>query len=182
MGQHWPKTGPNYAPAYQVSGIPFVTSSLINEVPGIDLNSASPEPISVTFPFVTKYVTVRNIGANELRVGFSKRGMFAPGERLPSTLGGGQKGLLTADDHRNFFLIPSASATKAQNPDTFGTVVKLDVRCKEIFFMSDAAHNTPASAHATGFSLIAGLTTIPSSEFPILTASLDGTSSFEGIG
>jgi len=182
MSINWPKSGPSFVPAYQVSGIPFVTSSAASEVKGIDANSASPEPVSVSFPFVTKHITIRNTGANELRVGFSKRGLFAPGERLPASLGGAAKTALTATDNRNFFLIPSASATKAQNPDTFGTVINLDIRCKEIFFMSNASDNTPGAAHATSFSILAGLTMIPSGDFPSLTGSVNGTSSFEGVG
>jgi len=184
MSLKWPKTGPNFTPAYQVSGIPFVTSSAANEVKGIDGNSASPEPVEVKFPYVTKYVIVRNTGANELRVGFSARGMFAPGERLSTTLGGAAKGALSLTDNRNYFLIPSSSgATKTNNPSGLaGTSVTLDVRCKSIFFVSNASDNSPGNAQASSFSLLAGLTTIPSSNFPILTGSLNGTGSFEGIG
>ena len=183
MSQNHPKAGPNFAPAYQISGIPFVTSSAPGEVKGIDSNGASPEPISVKFPHVTKYVTIRNTGVNELRVGFSARGMFAPGERLPASLGGAAKPAITANDHKNYFLIPSQSATKAQNPDTFGTIVTLDVRCKEIFFQSNGVGaDGTAGAVSTDFSMLAGLTMIPSSNFPILTGSVLGTSSFEGIG
>ena len=54
MGINWQKAGPNHVPAYQMSGIPFVTSSATTEVPRGD--NASPTPIQVDFPFVTKNV------------------------------------------------------------------------------------------------------------------------------
>jgi hypothetical protein len=54
--------------AYQVSGKPFATSSIT--VPG----SAS-EPIEITFPTVTRSITIRNDHASlALRVGFSAHG------------------------------------------------------------------------------------------------------------
>ena len=35
MSFNHPKAGPNYVPAYQISGIPFVTSSIDHEVPDL---------------------------------------------------------------------------------------------------------------------------------------------------
>ncbi len=184
MSINWPKSGPGYVPAYQVSGIPFVTSSAANEISGPDLNTTSDEPIAVEFPFVTKYVTVRNTGPNNIRIGFSKRGIFAPGEFLPLSLGGAAKTTKSATDHRNYFLIPSSSAsTKTNNPsNNAGAVITLDVRCKKLFFMADTPHNSPELIHSSSFSLIAGLTMIESSQFPSLTGSINGTGSFEGVG
>jgi len=49
-----------------------------------------------------------------------------------------------------------------------------DMRCKEIYFTGGSG--------ATAFKIIAGLTTIPASNFPILTGSIDGTGSFDGVG
>jgi hypothetical protein len=81
MSFNHPKAGPNYVPAYQVSGIPFVTSSVAQEVQGPHSNGVS-VPASISFPYVTKFVTVRNTGTKGLRVGFSADGVVAPGERL----------------------------------------------------------------------------------------------------
>ena len=177
MSSNWQKSGPNHVPAYQASGIPYVTSSAASEVPGIDGNSASSEPIAVHFPYVTKYVTVRNTGINELRIGFSVRGMFAPEERQPASLSGAAKADVSATDHKNYFLIPTGSGDARA-----GSIQTFDVRCKSIYFMSDASDNSPGAAQATSFSLFAGLTTIPAGDFPILTGSINGTSSFEGVG
>jgi len=49
-----------------------------------------------------------------------------------------------------------------------------DIRCKEIYLTGDSG--------AASFKIIAGLTTIPASNFPIYTGSIDGTGSFDGVG
>jgi hypothetical protein len=54
------RVGLNHVGAYQVSGIPFVTASSA----GI-----------ISFPYVTKNVTITNTGANPLNIGFSALGV-----------------------------------------------------------------------------------------------------------
>ena len=99
-------------------------------------------------------------------------------ERLPASLGGAQKDNETNIHTANFFLIPSASLNDGTENHS-ATIQTFDVRCKEIFFVSNAPAASPdAAANCTGFSLLAGLTTIKSSEFPTLT----GSNGFEGIG
>ncbi len=170
------KAGPNSVPAYQMSGIPFVTSSVANEVPGPDDDSVS-LPVRVQFPFVTKFITVRNTGTNELRVGFSADGVVAPGEQLAS-----ENTEKAADTGRNYFLIPSASVTSNADPNYANlnnTIQTFEVRCKEIYFLSNAVkNNSPGIPQSTSFSLLAGLTLIDAKEFPALT----GSSGFEGVG
>jgi hypothetical protein len=156
MSFNHPKAGANSVPAYQMSGIPFVTSSATSEVPRGD--NASPTPIQVDFPFVTKNVKVRNIGAGSLRVSFSALGGITPGQ--------GTKG---ASLTSNYFLIPPKD--DAGNAGSDNSIVDFDVRCKSIFFTAEGA--------TTGFSLFAGLTRIDKSQFPVLTGSV---TSFEGIG
>jgi len=63
----YPKAGLGNVGSYQASAVPFLTSSLA--VPG----SAS-APIVVEFPNVTRFVVVKNTGAEELRFGFSEAG------------------------------------------------------------------------------------------------------------
>ena len=58
------RSGLGYAPAYQVSGKPYA-------VGGIDATTAA----SVVFPTVTRWVTISNTGAQNLKVGFSLRGV-----------------------------------------------------------------------------------------------------------
>jgi hypothetical protein len=180
MSTNWPKAGPNHLPSYQISGIPFVTSSAAGEVPGPDSDSVS-APVKVKFPFVTNFLTIHNTGRNGLRVGFSQDGVIAPGERRAtvdadkvgidrSTAGSGSYG------GRNYFLIPTGSANTG-----FGDCIQtFNVRCKEVYFLSNAGENsTPTSAGlSTDFSIFAGLTTIDSGVFPLLT----GSNGFPGVG
>ncbi len=71
MSMNHPKTGPNFAPAYQTSGVPYVTSSAANEVP---INTGV--PIKLEIPFVTKFFQIENTDLNgKLRVGFSLHGV-----------------------------------------------------------------------------------------------------------
>ena len=56
MGTNWAKPGRGHAPSYQVSGVPFVTSSANNEVKG---HQTGNEPIHVSFPFVTRWFAIR---------------------------------------------------------------------------------------------------------------------------
>lgn len=58
----WPEPGFNFTPAYQISGLPYVTSS-----------TATGAPYHVTFPYVTKFITIRADGA-ALHVGFTVNG------------------------------------------------------------------------------------------------------------
>ena len=62
------KSGLGLVSAYQVSGRPFVTSSLV--VP-----AESGTPLEISFPNVTRSLTVRNDGSATIRVGFSATGV-----------------------------------------------------------------------------------------------------------
>ena len=54
--------------SYQVSGIPFLTSSVVAPV-------SSGTPVRIDFPEVTQRIIVENIGSEHLRVGFSANGV-----------------------------------------------------------------------------------------------------------
>lgn len=167
MSFNHPKAGPNSVPAYQMSGIPFVTSSVsATEVPGPGAGAA---PIQISFPYVTKFLTIRNTGAKELRVAFSYTGSYAPGETMSH---GAALDFHAGDTStgRHYFLIPTGSG----NQGFSGDIQTFDVRCKKLFLLGDGG--------TTGFSLLAGLTTIQSAQFPILTGSVGGVIGFEGVG
>ncbi len=154
------KSGPNSVPAYQMSGVPFLTSSIsATEVPNEAAGDVA--PIVVSFPYVTKFVKIRNTGGNGLRVAFSFTGSYEPGRVVK---GGATK---PASLGRNYFVIPTAAAGK-ESTQTF------EFRCKKLFLLGDGG--------TTGFDLAAGLTTIRSDQFPELTGSVNGAIAFEGIG
>lgn len=177
MSQNWPKSGPNYVPAYQTSGIPFVTSSVAFEVRAISTSTAQAvdlNPAVVSFPYVTKFITVRNTGQNELRMGFSARGLYDPGDELPE-LAGSTGGSAKGNNGSNYFLIPTASDGNTSATHTF------DIRCTRLFFITNQKHASPMTQDITlsgSFSILAGLTTIDSSEFPTLS----GSNGFIGVG
>ena len=175
MSFNHPKAGPNLVGAYQMSGIPFVTSSATGEVPCADTNNQS-TPIKVAFPFVTRFLTIRNTGINELRVGFSPDGVIKLGER---------RGTVDADKTfggDNFFLIPASGSSTTAVSSTPGseTIQTFEIRCKEVYFLSNHPKNAApdAAARSTDFSLLAGLTPINATEFPLLT----GSNGFSGVG
>ena len=60
------KNGIGNSAAYQVSSIPYATASL---------SVGTSSVVAVDFPTITKFITVRNDGANELRIGFSSLGV-----------------------------------------------------------------------------------------------------------
>ena len=73
MATNHPKAGPNSVPAYQLSGVPYVTSSAASEAPAT--NTAYLIPVKHEFPYVTRFFQVECTNASHgLRVGFSLSG------------------------------------------------------------------------------------------------------------
>lgn len=65
----WPYAGLGHAPSYQVSGIPFLTTS--TNIPG-----HGGTPLKISFPYVTKEFTVHLVNKNEqLKIGLSLNGV-----------------------------------------------------------------------------------------------------------
>ena len=153
--KNWQGQGPNYVPAYQASGTPFVTSS--------DGNNVDDMPRRISFPYVTRFFQVTNTGARPLRVGFSENGIQGAGG---SVSGSAYERL---GKSKNYIVI-SGSAGDGTTTATGGTV-RLELRCKELWVMADGSDNT-------GFSLVAGLTGIHHTQFPNLT----GSNGFQGVG
>ena len=138
----------NYAPAYQTSAFPFATSSVAGEV-------TTATPIRVKFPFITRWVVVKNTGTNALKIGFTRNGTLGP-------LGLADEPYVLTGSNANFFVVGTSGSES--------TTPRLEVKCSEMWFLAD--DNT------TGFSLLAGYTTIPETQFMVLT----GTNEFQGVG
>ena len=71
----WPNPGLGSVGSYQMSGIPYASSSIT-----VPVNSST--PLKIQFPYVTKFVTVvnENTGTNvAMRIGFSVLGISGSG-------------------------------------------------------------------------------------------------------
>lgn len=125
-----PNSGIHFVPAYQISGIPYVTSS--------DCTNAAAR--GVFFPMVTRHFTVVNREASTpLMVAFTSGGLDTA------------KG--------NLFYVPG------------GTILgPVEIRTDKLFFASTDAPNH-------NFSVMAGLTSIDSGEWPVT-----GSNGFPGVG
>jgi len=128
------QTGPNFTPAYQSSGTPFVTGSTGSQ-------SLKGTAQKIEFPYVTRFFQIDCYGPGPLYYAFSENGITDnPG---------------TADNR--MYLT--------------GSSPRLEVRCKEMWFVKAGGPNTD-------FTLIAGLTGISENQFPSLT----GSEGYKGIG
>lgn len=70
-----PRPGLNYTPAYQASGIPFLSSNI-----AIAASGSGVRPVSVCFYNVTKFITIKNevsttLASAPLYFGFSEAGL-----------------------------------------------------------------------------------------------------------
>ena len=162
-----PGNNHNYVPAYQQSGIPYVTSSQPQEV--LFAVQGSQNPVHVHFPYVTRWIMVRNIGPENLRVGFTSNGVMGPLEDAPHGYN------LTASNANYFIISPTGSVNAALggfgNCNTMGP---LEIKCTDLYFSAHTA------SHATGFSVIAGYTNVPRQQFLHLTGA--SGSDFRGVG
>ena len=131
MGLNNPAWGEGFVPAYQMSAMPYVTSS------NVSLGATR----EISFNYVTKFFTVKNTGAstNVLAVGFTQNGML-PG-------------------NSNFFTLSGSEAFSGE------------IRTSKLFISGSAGATT-------SFTLVAGLTNIPVSNFLLVT----GSNGFSGVG
>ena len=112
MGTKYSNPGPNFTPAYQLSGVPYVTSSA-----GAHINAT---PVEIEFPFVTRFFEVTNTSDQVMRVGFSSNGVNGRASAEEKT------------DLRNHYLIVSGGVTTG----------RLELRCKNLFFRAETNAKT----------------------------------------
>lgn len=72
MSLNYPQIGEGYSPAYQISAIPFVTSSNISEG----------EVQEITFTNITRFFEIKNTGTEDLAFGFTYNGVIG-GNKFP---------------------------------------------------------------------------------------------------
>ena len=111
MGTEYKNPGPNFTPAYQLSGVPFVTSSASEHI--------NATPMEITFPYVTRFFDVTNLSTNPMRIGFSENGINGRAEAEDKT------------NLRNHYFILSGTTSTG----------RLELRCKSVFFRADINAN-----------------------------------------
>ena len=141
--------GASFVPAYQISGVPFATGSNGTNITNL--------PVKINFPYATRFFQVTNTSEATLRIGFTENGV--------NGVGGSVSGSTAGYHTQNYFIVSGSG-------NGLASTVRLELRCKQLWIRSDAVATT------SGFSLIAGLTAVEASQFPILT----GSQGFQGVG
>jgi hypothetical protein len=111
-----PFMGPGDVPSYQMSAIPYVTSSGPQEVAG--------EAIKIEFPNVTRFIIVSNTGLSPMKMGFTLNGVTGSGASVS-----GSAHEQVADHNNSFYVGPGA------------TTGRLELRVKEIYFVEAVPAN-----------------------------------------
>ena len=119
----------------------------------ITLTSVGTTSVKVSFPYVTRWVVVSatdGATAGHVRIGFSENGT-------------------EGDVTNNYYLLPLTEVDGSTVHS--GQTPRLELRCKELWIRGD-------TETISTISIVAGMTGIAWSEFPVLTGSMG----FKGIG
>tara|TARA_E500000331_G_scaffold345162_1_gene382403 strand:- start:1123 stop:1635 length:513 start_codon:yes stop_codon:yes gene_type:complete len=168
---YWTKPNHTFVAEYQQSSLPFVTSSVGTG----EVTNVATAVVSISFPGVSRWVEIRNVGAGDLRVGFTANGVIGKGgvtgsnpidgQALP-VVAGYAKQREEQGNHANYFLLSASNdSTAGQN------TCRWEIKTTKLFF---SAHTSTA----TDFSVIAGITTVPKGHF----VDLSGSAGFRGVG
>jgi len=184
MGLKWPEPGINHVPSYQVSGMPFITRSVQEEVPYASPADPVGSSIKVEFPFVTSWVQIKNISTTKkiingyhtspvLMFGFTANGVAGPPPSIPdhAAAKASTEAYVTNDIHWAYIKRAVAITPGVKTP-------RMPIRCKEIYLSTQRSDLAPHLDSYAAFEVIAGLTNIPRDSFPTLT----GSDGFEGVG
>lgn len=144
--------------AYQVAGKPYLTGSLLAFENGVNLSTSN--EYKVTFPTVTKRVTISNYAT-----GSNLAVYFSPKATSPATITG-----------VHYYVIACTDQNQATGSLT------LDIKCSELYISPLPKGNInyvatgqvggdSAQGHQEAFAVVAELTGIPASEMYQLTGS-----------
>lgn len=122
MSLNNPKPGWGCVSEYQISALPWVSSSNVSGV------------YDITLPFVANFFTIMNTGTTLMKVGFTQNGVMGT----------------------NYFPLPVSGSYTA------------NMRITKLFVSGTGASMT----------LVAGLTSIPYDQMPVIT----GSNNFQGVG
>ena len=173
MSSHWPKPGLGDVGAYQLSGIPFVTSSN-----GLECTSDG-TVVRIKFPRVTRWFEVSVSGsgaANEkLRIGFTENGINGLGAVTGSQFTGvidqwdnqvwtdtspTPEAFDKANANANYFVLAPSTAAGSREAGMQATSRRFELMCTDLYLRADSTANV-------GFSIIAGLTGVERNQLVI---------------
>lgn len=101
------RPGLSNAASYQSSGVPFVSG-------GLSVPDSGSAPIQISFPAVTKKIIIQNVGAHDLKMGFSQNGVTGTNYLTVVKKGDPQDKLELEVKCTSVFLISAGSATTAE--------------------------------------------------------------------
>jgi len=101
MPLNYPQAGPSDVASYQLSAVPFVTTSAGSEV--------GTTAIRVKFPSATRFFIVKETAGNDLRIGFTDNGVSAKGGVTGSNQVNGED--VNPAERKNYFILSSGSTT-----------------------------------------------------------------------
>ena len=176
--------GAGFVPAYQVSGIPYVTSSN-----GAEL-AADGTVTQISFPRITRWFQLSLSGsttaASNVRIGFTENGVNGLGAVTGSVYSGfvNEQGnevwnILSPrptaaqqlNTHKNYFVLgPNAVSTDGATGIVGQSTGRLEIACTDLFLKSE-------NGAAVGFTIIAGLTSINRNQM-----SVTGSLGYHGVG
>lgn len=137
----YPRSAPNYAAEYQVSGLPFVTSSI----------AGSSNTTLIELPYVSRFVNVKNTGTNYLVVGFTNNGVKNGGQHFTIPPSGSFRDELRVKDL--FFMAANATTTF----EVVAGLTMVERRYFPTLTGSAAAGVAAANANLDGFGFATGM-------------------------
>ena len=153
----WSKSmGPNFVPAYQVSGVPYVTGSATT-------TSVTNTPQVVNFPQATRFFCITNTNSSKtLRVGFTEYGINGTSQVRPGVAGNPY----TA----NWFEVPAGKMSP-----------RLEIRCKQLWFRAVDGSNPTGFTLIAGLSAVDS-DQFPVLTGTLLLSGTDGKPYADGVG
>jgi hypothetical protein len=128
--------GINHVPAYQASGRPFASGSI--------LSSSSAH--KVEFPYVTRWVHIVNRGGSDIKVGFSEAGVRADADWTATR---------SMEAGTYFFTLPTSGST-VNLPSRAVNSIRMETKVSQIWLSASVETDSLYKVD-----VIAGLTTIP---------------------
>ena len=136
----YPRSAPNSAAEYQVSGLPYVTSSI----------AGNTNTTEIQFPYASRFINIKNTGTNYLLVGFTNNGVKNGGQHFTIAPSGSFRDELRIKD----LYLMAANATT-----TFEIVAGLTMVERRYFPTltgSSAAGVAPAGSNLDSFGFAVG--------------------------